>query len=143
MQAGEVAGALRQRDQRILVADIAQVDADAGLAVEEFAQLCHRKAVAGMDADHGRALLEERLDLAGKLLRQVFELQAEPRLHALARPHQPLAERGEFGALAALGFDQRRAEELRPLLDQIPDVAVGEVGIAGRAGDLPGLPDLR
>ena len=39
MHAGEIAGALRQRHQRILVADIAQIDADAGLAVEQFAQL--------------------------------------------------------------------------------------------------------
>src|SRR2546426_279834 len=115
MQAGEIAGALRQRDQRILVADIAQVDADAGLAVKEFAQLGHRKAVAGMDTDDRRPLLEKRLDLARKLLREIFELGPEPRLHALARPHQPLAERGQLGTLAALGFDQRRAEELRPL----------------------------
>ena len=130
MQAGEIAGALRQRDQRILVADIAQIDADAGLAVEEFAQFCHRKAMAGMHADHRRALLEERLDLARELLRQIFELRSEPGLHALARPHQPLAERRQFRALAALGLDQRRAEEFRPLLDQIPDVAIGEVRVA-------------
>src|SRR3954452_17375384 len=96
MHAGEIAGALRQRHQRILVADIAQIDADAGLTVEEFAQLCHRKAVARMHPDHRGALLEERLYLARELLREVFELRAEPRLHALAGPYQPLAERREF-----------------------------------------------
>src|SRR5205085_427845 len=37
MQAGEIASALCERDQRILVADIAQIDADARLAVEKFA----------------------------------------------------------------------------------------------------------
>ena len=142
MQAGEIAGALRQRDQRMLVADIAQIDADAGLAIEEFAQLCHGKAVAGMNADHRRALFEERLDLARQLLRQIFELRPEPGLHALAGPHQPLAERRELRALAALGLDQRGSEELRPLLDQIPDVPVGQVRIAGRARDLSGLPDF-
>ena len=56
MHAGEIAGALRQRDQRMLVADIAQIDADAGLAVEQFAQLCDGKTVAGMNADHRRAV---------------------------------------------------------------------------------------
>ncbi|MGX1010879.1 hypothetical protein AB7M69_005236 [Bradyrhizobium japonicum] len=142
VQAREVAGALRQRDQRMLVADIAQIDADAGLAIEEFAQFCYGKAVAGMNADHRRALFEERLDLARQLLRQVFELRPEPGLHAFAGPYQPLAKRGEFRALAALGFDQRGSEELRPLLDQIPDVPVGQVRIAGRARDLSGLPDF-
>ena len=38
VHAGEIAGALRQRHQRILVADIAQVDADAGFLVEQLAQ---------------------------------------------------------------------------------------------------------
>src|SRR3954468_22966013 len=102
MQAGEIAGALRQRDQRMLVADIAQIDADAGLAVEEFAQFCDRKTVAGMHADHRRALLEKGLDLARQLRREVFKLRSEPALHTLARPSQPLAERREFRALAAL-----------------------------------------
>src|SRR5439155_24212749 len=87
-------------------------------------------------------LLEKGLDLARKLLREVIELGPGPRLHALAGPHQPLAERTQLGALAALGFDQRRAEKLRPLLDQVPDMPVGEVGIAGRAGNFPGLPDF-
>src|SRR3954453_19434120 len=117
MQAGEIAGALRQRDQRMLIADIAEIDADAGLPVEEFAQFCDRKTVAGVNADHRRALLEERLDLARQFLRQILELRSEPSLHALACPHQPLPERREFRAFAALGFHQRRAEELRPLLD--------------------------
>src|SRR6478672_461275 len=126
MQAGEVAGALCQRHQRMLVADIAQIDADAGLAVEEFAELGDCKAVARMHADHGGPLLEERLDLARELLRQILELRSEPGLHALAGPDQPLAERRELRALAALGFDERRSEELRPLLDQVPDMPVGQ-----------------
>ena len=141
-QARQVARALRQRDQRILVADVAQIDPDAGLAVEEFAQFGNGKAMAGMDADDRRTLLQERLDLAGKLLREVFELRAEPGLHALAGPYQPLAEGGQPRALAALGFYQRRAEKCRPLFDQIPDVPVRQVRIARRAGDLSGFADL-
>jgi hypothetical protein len=35
---------------------------------------------------------------------------------------QLFAERRQRRALAALGFDQRHAEELGPLLDQVPDV---------------------
>src|SRR6476660_7455374 len=48
VHAGEIAGALRQRNQRILVADIAQIDADAGLAIQQLAQLRDRKTMAGV-----------------------------------------------------------------------------------------------
>ena len=48
-----------------------------------------------------------------------------------AGPHQLLADGGQPRALAALGLDQRHAEKCGPLLDQIPDVAIGEVGVAG------------
>src|SRR5262249_38970059 len=65
MQPGEVARALRERNQRILVADIAQVDADTRLAGEEFAQFCHCEAMARMHADHRRPLFKEGLDLTG------------------------------------------------------------------------------
>src|ERR1700761_6730919 len=75
MHAGQIAGALRQRDQRMLVADIAQIDADAGFAVEQFAQFRDSKAVAGMNANDGWALMQERLDLGGEFLREVFQLR--------------------------------------------------------------------
>src|SRR5439155_5468658 len=63
MHAGKIACALRQRHQRILIADIAQINADAGFAVQQLAQFRHRKTVAGVNADNGRALMQERLDL--------------------------------------------------------------------------------
>ena len=142
MHAGKIAGALRQRHQRILVADIAQIDADAGFTVEQFAQFRHRKAVAGVNADDGRALMQERLDLGHEFLREIFELRAEPRLHALSGPDQFFAEGGERRALAAPGLDQRHAEEIGPLLDQIPDMPIGELGVLRRAGEFAGLSDF-
>ena len=142
MHAGEIAGALRQRHQRILVADIAQIDADAGFTVEQFAQFRDRKTMAGVNADHGRALVQERLDLGREFLREIFKLRAETRLHPLAGPDQFFAEGGQRRALAAMGLDQRHAEELRPLLDQIPDMAIGQLGVLRRAGELSGFPDL-
>jgi hypothetical protein len=95
-----------------------------------------------MDPDHRGTLREEWLDLGGELLRQIVELRPEPGLHALAGPDQLLAEGAQPRALAAVGLDQRHAEEIRPLLDQIPDMAIGEMGVGGGAGDLAGFPDL-
>ena len=86
--------------------------------------------------------MQKWLDLGRKLLREVFQLGAEARLHALPGPHQLLAERGKRRALAALGFDQRYAKKVGPLLDQIPDVAIGEPCIGRGAGELSGLSDL-
>src|SRR2546430_3353956 len=139
MHAGEIAGALRQRHQRILIADIAQIDADAGFTVQQFAQFRHRKTVAGVNADDGRALMQERLDFGDELLREIFKLRTEPCLHALAGPDQFFAEGGERRTLAALGLDQRHAEEIGPPLDQIPDVPIGELGVLRSAGELPGF----
>ena len=142
MHAGKIAGALRQRHQRILIADIAQIDADAGFAVEQFAQFGNRKTVAGVNADDGRTLMQEGLDLGDEFLREIFELRTEARLHALAGPDQLFAEGGEHRALAAMGLDQRHAEEFGPLLDQIPDMPIGELGVLRRTGEFPGLSDL-
>src|SRR5436309_1102329 len=142
MHAGKIARALRQRHQRILIADIAQIDADAGFAVQQFAQFRHRKTVAGVNADDGRALMQERLDLGHEFLREIFELRTEPRLHALSGPDQFFAEGGERSALAAVSLYQRHAEEIGPLLDQIPDMPIGELGMLRRAGEFPGLPDF-
>src|SRR5258707_12797289 len=77
MHAGEIAGALRQRHQRILVADIAQIDADTGLAVQQLAQLADREAGTGINPDYRRALVPERLDVGREVLREVFQLRAE------------------------------------------------------------------
>ena len=95
-----------------------------------------------MDADHRRTLVQERLDLGRELLREVFQLRTEARLHALPGPDQLFAERRQRRALAALGFDQRHAEEVGPLLDQIPDVTVGEPGVGRGAGEFAGFSDF-
>gem|GEM_PF-5886915 len=41
-----------------------------------------------------------------------------------------------------MGFDQRHAEEVGPLLNQIPDVAIGQAGMVCRAGELAGFADF-
>jgi len=86
--------------------------------------------------------MQERLDLGGEFLRQVFKLRSEPRLHPLPGPYQLLAESRQRRALAAMGFDQRHAEELGPLLDQIPHMPIGQAGVVCRAGELAGGADF-
>src|SRR5260370_41745071 len=86
--------------------------------------------------------MQKRLDLGDKLLRQIFQLRAEPGLQALASLNQLLAESRQFCPFAAMGFNQRHAEKLGPLIDQIPDVPVRKAGVIGRAGEFSGLPDL-
>ena len=76
--------------------------------------------------------MQERLDLGREFLREIFKLRTKPRLHALAGPDQLFAERRQHRALAAMGFDQRHAEEFGPLLDQIPDVPIGELRVLRR-----------
>src|SRR5579864_3271742 len=142
MHAGQVAGALRERDQRMLVADIAQVDADAGLSVQQLPELRHRKAVAGVNPDDRGTLMQKRLDLGGEFLCEILELRAEASLHTLAGPDEFFTEGSEPRTLAALGFDQRHTEELRPLLDQVPDMAIGQVRIPCGAGELSGFADF-
>jgi hypothetical protein len=70
------------------------------------------------------AWTQTRLDLGGQFLRQIFQLRAEASLHALSGPDQLFAEGRQPCALAAMGFDQRYAKEIGPLLDQIPDVPI-------------------
>ena len=41
-----------------------------------------------------------------------------------------------------MGLDQRHTEEFGPLLDQIPDVPIGELGVLRRTGEFSGLSDL-
>ena len=52
----------------------------------------HGKAVAGVNANDRRPLMQKRLDLGGEFLREIFELRAEAGLHALSGPDQLLAE---------------------------------------------------
>ncbi len=49
----------------------------------------------------------------------------------LSGPDQFLAEGCQGGALAAMRFHQRHAEEGGPLLDQVPDMPVGQIGMFG------------
>src|SRR5260370_40097809 len=95
-----------------------------------------------MESDDGGSLMQERFDLRKKFLRLIFKLRAETCLHALSGPHQFFTECCQRCALTAMGFDQRDAEENGPLLDEIPDVAVGEVGMVRRTGEFPGFSDL-
>ena len=74
--------------------------------------------------------MQERLDLGDELLREIFQLRTETGLHALPGPDQLFAERRQFRAFAALGFDQRHAKKSGPLLDQIPDGTVGKAGVS-------------
>ena len=93
MHAGQIAAVMRERDQRCLVADIAEIDADAGLAAQQLAQLGHGEAMARVHADDRRAVRQELVDLGLQLLREVLELRLEARLKALPGPHQLVAER--------------------------------------------------
>ena len=90
-----------------------------------------------MDADHARALMQERLDFGGEFLREIFKLRAETGLHPLSGPHQLLAESRQRRALAAMSFHQWHAEEFGPLLDQIPGVPIGEVGVLAALVSFP------
>src|SRR5712672_98185 len=142
MHPREVAGSLRQGYQRILIADVAQIDADTGFTVEQLPQLRDSETVTGVNADYRRAMMQKWLDFGDQLLRQVFQLWTETRLHALSRPHQLFSEGRQFRALAAMGFDQWHPEKIGPLLDEIPDVAVRKLGVLGRAGEFSGFSDL-
>ena len=86
---------MRASEASELVADVAQVDADVGLAAQHLAQLRDRKAVARMDADDRRAVRKELVDLGFQFLRQVFELRLQARAQALSRPDQFFAEWGQ------------------------------------------------
>lgn len=85
--------------QRILIADIAQIDADAGFAVEQFTQLGNRKTVAGVNPDDGRTLMQEGLDFGGEFLREIFKLRttAAWRMSALASRRRP----GSSGSISS------------------------------------------
>src|SRR5229473_1121818 len=95
-----------------------------------------------MNADNGRTVMQERFDLGHEFLREILKLRTETGLHALSGPYQFFTERGQRGALAAMGFDQRDAEKIRPLFDEIPDMTIGKAGVVRGTGEFPGLSDL-
>lgn len=57
----------------MLIADVAQINSDTGLPVEQLTQFQYGEAMAGVNTNDRRALLQERLDFRRKLLRQVFD----------------------------------------------------------------------
>src|ERR1700743_3067535 len=95
-----------------------------------------------MHADDGRADAKERLDLVCEFLREIFQLRTKPRLRAFSGPDQLFAEFRQRRALAALGFNQRNAEELGPLLDEVPDMPIGKLGVVRGTGELSGFADF-
>jgi hypothetical protein len=82
-----------------------------------------------VNANHRWAISQERFDFGREFLRQVLKLRTETRLRALSGPDQLFTECRQRRALAAMGLDQRDAEKVRPLFDQVPDVPVGQLGI--------------
>src|SRR3954466_1418940 len=95
-----------------------------------------------MNANHGRALVQERLDLGDEFLREIFQLRTETGLHALSGPDQLFAERRQHRPLAAAGFYQRGPEERRPLLDQVPDMTVGKLGVGRGTCEFAGVSNV-
>ena len=142
VHAREVAAAVGQRGRRIDVTDIAEIHLQPGFPAQQLAQRRHRESVAGMDANDRAGFRQHGVDLALEFLRQVLQLRAQTRLQALARPHKPLPERRQDRAAPLAAFHQRRLEELRPLLDQVPGMPIADLRAFGRAADLAGGTDL-
>ena len=142
MHARQIASVVRERNQRVLIADVPQVHAEVRFAAEQFSQLRNGESMAGVHADDRRAMREKLVDLRLQLLREVLELRSQPRLEPLPGPYQLAAERGQTRSAALLPFHQWRAEESRPLLDQIPRVPVGNPRPFGGPADFAGHADF-
>ena len=142
MHAGHFARAAGERDERILIAHVAQIDTQMRLAQQHLLQFRYREPVARMDSHQVRGLRENFVDLRLELLREVLQLRAQSRLQPLARPDELLAERGELRAAPLLPLHQRGAEERGPFLDQVPAVPVGHLRAVGGPCDLAGGADL-
>jgi hypothetical protein len=85
---------------------------------------------------------QQLVDVGFELLRKVLQLRAQPRLQALGRPDQLFTKGRQRGTASLTALHQRGREELRPLLDQIPRVPIGHLGLFGRARDFPGRPHV-
>src|SRR5215469_11508010 len=98
MHAGQIAAIVRERYQRVLIADISQVDSQAFFAEKQLSQLRNGEAVACVNTDDGGAEREKLVDLGFQFLGKVLELRSQTRLQTLARPDQLVAKRGQFRA---------------------------------------------
>jgi hypothetical protein len=114
-----IAFAAAQRREGIEAAAVLQVD-EAARPRGLFAQQRDGEIMARVHHQRWRRLGERLVQRAGELGGEVVELGREARLRALAGPEQALAERGELRAAPLLLGDERRAEELLPLRDQVP-----------------------
>src|SRR5262249_31187954 len=63
MNTGQLTAAVRERYERVLIADVAQVDIDIGVAADQLAQFRHRKPVARVHPDDVRALRQRIVEL--------------------------------------------------------------------------------
>src|SRR6185437_6834835 len=142
MHSGNLTGAVGKRHQRVLVTHVAQIDADVGLAAQQLPQLRHRKAVACVNAHDALALWQYFIELGFELLREVLQLWAQARLEPLPGPDQLLTKLGQARTPPLLPFDQRRAEERGPFLDEIPAMSIRHLRMARGACDFAGGADL-
>src|SRR5579862_165303 len=142
MHTGELARIVGERDHRVLVGDVAQVDADVGLTAQKLAQLRDRKAVARVNANHRGPLRQDVTEIRLQLLRQILQLRSQARVQALAGPDELLTELRQTGAPSTRSLDERSAEETGPFLDQVPAVPVGNLSALSRARDFAGFPQL-
>src|SRR5215469_6124991 len=98
--------------------------------------------MARVYADYRRSRRKELVDLGFQFLGEVLELRSKPRLEPPSRPNELLAQRRQAGADSLFPLDQGRAEEIGPLLDQIPGMPVGEIRPTCRSRDFSCHPDL-
>src|SRR6185295_4656601 len=136
-----VASTAAQGPKRFRAPAIAQVDAyRTGLACQ-LAQLRETEVVAGVDPQRGQVRGDRAIERARKLRREVVQLWSEARLGPFPRPEQLRTERAQLRTAAALDRDQRCAEEVGPLPDQIPGVAMRYARRARRDGELAAVLD--
>ncbi len=126
VQAGEVATVVEECRYDFQTAAIFHVRRDL-VAGEKAMQRFHRETVTGVDAQNrfgvGDRALEFDFDFRGERVEQRRQTGGD----TLIRPDEFFAQRGEFGAAAACGFDQRRAEDFLAAAQNAPCIAVGEL----------------
>src|SRR5262245_16850014 len=123
----EIAMRPTQRSERGHASHVLQIHRGVAVAMHQQRQLLDRVTMARVNVDDRLRLLERTTDLEIELGGDVLELREHVRIAALLGPQQLLAERSEFRALAALLAHERSAEELRPLLEQVPGVTIREL----------------
>ena len=81
-------------------------------------------------------LLEAVYDVEWVRQRKAFSMEA------LARPDEFVSKGGQAGAASLFPVEQRNFKKVRPLLDEIPGVPVGQLRPLRGAADLPGDTDF-